>query len=96
LGTIESIHYDLTDAEHIAKLIAKRTVFSIDEIREKCKSKVTVILFNQNFNLKNNYKFANLKKEKIINNNLESITEIDEEKYKKIIKENIDERFIIH
>jgi len=96
LGTIESIHYDLTDAEQIAKLIAKRTVFSIDEIREKCKSKVTVILFNQNFNLKNNYKFANLKKEKIINNNLESITEIEEEKYKKIIKENIDERFIIH
>jgi len=97
LGTVESVYYDLTDPEQIAKLIAKRTVFSIDEIREKCKSRVTVILFNQNFNLKDNYKFANLKKKKIINNNLESITEIkEEENYKEIIKGNIDERFIIH
>lgn len=96
LGTVESIHYDLTDAEQIAKLIAKRTVFSIDEIREKCKSNVTVILFNQNFNLKHNYKYTDLRSKEIVSGYIQGITEISDEKYKEIIKENIDERFIIH
>ena len=96
LGTVESIHYDLTNAEQIAKLIAKRTVFSIEEIKEKCHSKVTVILFNQNFNLKHNYKYTDLKNKQIVNGYIQGITEISDEKYKEIIKENIDERFIIH
>ena len=96
IGTVESIYYDLNDPEMIAKIIAKRTVFNIEEITDRCKSNVTVILFNQNCNLKKNYKFKELKKEKIINNNLESITEIENEKYKKIIEGNIDDCFIIH
>ena len=96
IGTVESIYYDLRDAEQIAKLIAKRTVFSIEEIKEKCNSNVTVILFNQNFNLKHNYKYTDLSNKGIVNGYIQGITEISDEKYKEIIKENIDERFIIH
>lgn len=96
IGTVESIYYNLRDAEQIAKIIAKRTVFSIEEIKEKCKSDVIVILFNQNFNLKQNYKYKDLKTKKIVNGYIQGITEIPNEKYKEIIEENIDERFIIH
>lgn len=96
LGTVEAVYYGLRDAEEIFKLIAKRTVFTFEEVKKCCDSDVTVILFNQNFNLKNEVNFSTMENENIVNGYIQSITNIDNNKYKKIIKGNIDERFIIN
>ena len=40
------------------------------------------------------YKF--LEENNIVNGYIQSITNIDDDKYRKIIKDNIDERFIIN
>lgn len=96
VGTVEAVYYGLRDAEQIFKLIAKRTVFSLEEIKECCTSDVTVILFNQNFNLEKEVEYFVLERDRIVNGALQSITNIDDERYRKIIKDNINERFIIH
>lgn len=96
IGTVESVHYGLRDAEQIFKLIAKRTVFNIEEIRKCCNSDVTVILFNQNFNLEHEVEYQTLENNNIVNGYIQSITNIDDDKYRAIIKDNINERFIIH
>ena len=96
IGTVESIHYGLRDAEQIFKHIAKRTVFNLEEVKERCKSDVTVILFNQNFNLEHEVEYKTLEDNNIVNGYIQSITSIDDNKYKEIIRDNLDERFIIH
>lgn len=96
IGTVESVYYGLRDAEQIFKLIAKRTVFNLEEVKECCSSDVTVILFNQNFNLESEVEYNTMEKNNIVNGYIQSITNIDDKKYRKIIKDNINERFIIH
>lgn len=96
LGTVESVYYGLRDPEQIFKLIAKRTVFNLEEVKNCCSSDVTVILFNQNFNLKSEVEFKTLEEQTIVKGYIQSITNIDDYKYKKIIEGNINERFIIH
>lgn len=94
--TIEKIIYDLQDSNEILKLIAKKSVFSKKEIETICKKPVTIILFNHNFNLKNEITYKTMKEQGIVNGYIQSITNISDEKYRKIIKDNIDERFIIN
>lgn len=96
LGIVESVHYRLRDPNEVLKLIAKRTVFSFDEISELCSSNVLVILFNQNFHLKNDYTYLKLCKTGIVHGPIQTVTEINDDEYSKIIKDNIDERFIVH
>lgn len=96
IGTIEAVYYGLNDAEQIFKLIAKRTVFNLEEVKNCCHSDVTVILFNQNFNLYHEVGYKFLEENNIVNGYIQSITNIDDDKYRKIIKDNIDERFIIN
>ena len=96
LGVVESVYYKLRDPNEVLKLIAKRTVFSFDEISEICNSDVLVILFNQNFHLTSEYSYNELSKNKIISGPIQTITEISNEDYNKIIKGRVDERFIIN
>ena len=96
LGIVESVYYKQKNPDEILKLIAKRTVFSFDEISKLCSSDVLVILFNQNFHLKNDFSYDKLLKNNIVSGPIQTITEIDTEEYKKIITGNIDERFIIN
>ena len=96
IGTVEAVYYGLRDAEQIFKLIAKRTVFNLEEVKECCTSDVTVILFNQNFNLENEVEYNQMEQNNIVNGYIQSITNIDDERYRKVIKDNIDERFIIN
>ena len=96
LGTVESVHYSLTDPDEVFKLIAKRTVFSYDEVRQICNSEVLVILFNHNFHFINDVPYATLCKAGIVNGSVQTITEITDSKYRKVVKGNIDERFIIN
>ncbi len=96
IGTVEAVYYGLRDPEQIFKLIAKRTVFNLEEVKACCSSDVTVILFNQNFNLEREVEYNVMEKNNIVNGYIQSITNIDDDKYRKIIKDNIDERFIIN
>lgn len=96
LGIVESVYYKQRDPNEIMKLIAKRTVFSFKEISELCKSDVLVILFNQNFNLKREISYDELRKKQIVSGPIQTITEIGNEDFNKIVEGNIDERFIIH
>ena len=96
LGVVESVYYKQRDPNAILKLIAKRTVFTLDEISQLCNSDVLVILFNQNFHLKNDFSYETLCQNQIVSGPIQTITEIEDDKYRKIIKGNIDERFIIN
>ena len=96
LGVVESVHYKQKDPNEIMKLIAKRTVFAFEEISSLCNSDVLVILFNQNFHLKNDFSYEELCKNRIVGGPIQTITKIKDEDYKRIIVGNIDERFIIN
>ena len=96
LGIVESVHYKQKDPDEIMKLIAKRTVFSFEEIKNICNSDVLVILFNQNFHLKKDFSYDKLCQNGIVGGPIQTITEIKTKDYEKIITGNIDERFIIN
>lgn len=96
LGVVESVYYKQRDPNEVLKLIAKRTVFSLEDITELCKSEVLVILFNYNFHLKNDFSYAKLCQNKIVKGPIQTITEIPQKDCLKIIQGNIDERFIIN
>lgn len=96
IGTVETVYSNLSGPEDIFKLIAKRTVFSLDDIHERCNANTLVILFNQNIHLTKEVPLEYLEQNDLINGNIQSITEISDDRYRKIIEGNIDERFIIH
>ena len=95
IGTVLSVYPKMTDPEEVFKLISKRTVFTFEEIKKWCRKELLVILFNENFHLKQEVKLPELSKFNI-EGNIYSIREIQDEQYRKIIKGNIDERFTIH
>ncbi len=99
LGTIEKVYYNINDADEIYKLIKRRTVYTINEIKEKCgRSKApVVILFKHNLNFNNEVKYDTLLSQEIIKGSIQTIREIKEHNtYKKIIQGNIDESLIIN
>ncbi len=94
LGVIESIYYDLTDPNEIMSIVGKRTVYSMVEIEKFAKSPTTVILFNHHFHFKTPIKYKKMLELNIIRGYIQSITEIDHEKYLKIKRRGgINERF---
>lgn len=96
LGIVEKVERNLTDAEKIQKLTAKRTVYSKSDIEEISKSPTMVILFNQHFHFRQPVSYNDMLKEKIITGPIQSISEISDENYRKIIKDNINVCFTIH
>ncbi len=96
LGVVEEIHDGLTDANKIFNLVGKRTVYSLDEIENMSEKETKVILFRHHFHLSLPLDFKYLKDESIVKGPIQSIMEIDHEKYLKIKKEGgIDERFTV-
>ena len=95
LGVIESIHFNLKDADQIYELVKKRTVFSKKEIQEIASKPTMVILFMHQIYFKNAIKLNDLRSLDI--RSTQSITQIDNEKYI-TIKEigGVDERFTIN
>lgn len=96
LGIVEQVERNLTDAENIQKLTAKRTVYSKSDIVDISKSPTMVILFNQHFHFRRPVSYDNMLRENIITGPIQSISEISDENYRKIIKDNINECFTIH
>lgn len=96
LGIVEKVERNLTDAEKIQKLTARRTVYSQEDIEKISKSPTMVILFNQHFHFRKPVSYDNMLKENIVTGPIQSISEISDENYRKIIKDNINVCFTIN
>lgn len=96
LGIVDEVYYKKRDPNDIYKLISKRTVFDLKDIEKLCKKNVLVILFKQQFHLKNHYPYEKLYESGIIHGPIQTIMEISDDNYQQIIQGNIDARFIIN
>jgi len=96
LGVVEEIHDGLTDANKIFNLVRKRTVYSLDEIEQMAEKETKVILFRHHFHLPHQLDFKYLKDESIVKGSIQSIMQLNHDKYIEIKKEGgIDERFTV-
>lgn len=97
LGVAESVYHDLQDPNEIMRYVGKRTVYSVEEIREMAKIPTTVILFRWHFDLPNPIKWGKLTKRGILKGAPQGIVGISHEKYLKVKGESgLDERFTIN
>ena len=97
IGVVESINLGIEDPEEIMIIVGKRTVYSRGEIEEYAQKPTTVILFLHHFHLKNPLHLDELKEIGVLASAPQSIVEISDEKYHKIIKGGqIDERFTVN
>jgi GNAT superfamily N-acetyltransferase/predicted nucleic acid-binding protein len=96
VGIVEQIHTKITEPELIKKLTAKRTVYSSQDIEKLCEQDTHVILFRWCTHLNKEVRYADLLNEGIITGQIQRIQTLSDENYRKIIRGNIDERFIIH
>jgi len=96
LGVVEKATA-MDKIDNILKVIGKRSVYSMDDIRSMAKKPVLCILFTQHFYFKSPIGYKNLKEDGIISSAPQSIIEISQEDYSKIKKlGGLDERFIVH
>lgn len=96
LGTIECVYRNLRDPNEIARIVGKRTVYQMDEIRELAKKPVLIILFKWHFNLKP-ISLGALKRFKILKAAPQSISKLGEDEYQAIKKNGgLDGRFAIN
>jgi len=93
LGVVDEFHTGISDNETIIGLVAKRTVYSQEELEIKEKP-VSVILFKFHFHFPNPIDFKELIREKLIKAAPQSISKLENENYQRI-KEigGFDERF---
>ncbi len=97
IGVVESTHMKLTEPDEIIKLVGKRTVYSMDEIKDKAKKPTTVILFYHISYFRNPLPYQALMEIGALSGPPQSIRVIDENSYREIIRRSgIDERFTIH
>ena len=97
MGIVHEVYPGLTEKHEIMKLVAKRTVYSEQEIAKIAKKPTLVILFTLNFYLPESLELKNLIEMGIIRSAPRSILQISHDKYLKIKKESgIDVRFTIN
>ncbi len=97
LGVVEKVYSGLRDKDKIARLVGKRTVYSIGEIEKMAKKPTMVILFTWHFHLPTPLKFDELKRMNVLKGAPRSIVQISHDQYLKI-KTNggVDERFTVN
>jgi rRNA-processing protein FCF1 len=84
IGTIDEIYYNMTNPNEIFSRVAKRTVYSIQEIEEKANRPVTVILFIHNGHLPNPIRLDDLIKKHVFQAHPQSIQSLSERNYQEI------------
>ncbi len=96
--TAEKIFREITTYEEVIKLVAKRSVYSKDDLSGILKQgPATVILFLLHFELNRYISFHNLQKAGIVRKAPQSVMEISDERYRQILKMGgLDERFTVH
>ncbi|QIO21734.1 hypothetical protein [Haloarcula sp. JP-L23] len=96
IGVLEEVHYGLTNADSIARIVGKRSVFTDKELQDMAESPTTVLLFRWHFDLENPISFKELKENEILSAPLQVMSEISDRDYK-YIRElgGINERFTL-
>lgn len=96
IGVVERVFVN-RNSDYILKQIGKRSVYSIEEIREMSKKPTLVILFRWHFHFPEPIGIEDLKDMRIIKQAPQSITKIGHSDYLKILKRSkLDERYTIH
>lgn len=78
LGIVESV-FRSTDPDEIAATVSKRTVYSYEEINQMSSKEALVILFRQIWHLNKRFDYKKLKKNGIIKNHVETLTQISDQ-----------------
>ena len=98
IGILDSIIYS-KDSEEIYRLVAKRTVYSEEDIKELVKDgkEITVLLFRLIVYLEKPISYKEIKDFESLKNNIITITRLSEEDYLTLkSKKKFDERYIIN
>ncbi|QLH79810.1 GNAT family N-acetyltransferase [Halosimplex rubrum] len=96
LGVLEEVHFGMTNADSISRVVGKRSVFARTDIQEMAESPTTVLLFRWHFDLESPISFEELKDTDILTAPLQVMSEISDEDYKYIReKGGINERFAL-
>ncbi|MEM3502997.1 MAG: hypothetical protein QW134_02110 [Nitrososphaeria archaeon] len=97
LGTVEKVYYEQCNVNKIMQLIGKRTVYTINEIKEMAKKPLMIILFKFHFHFSNPINLKNMKTMNIVPTAPRTIYKIPHKKYlwiKSIC--GIDERYTVN
>ncbi|MBU0622895.1 MAG: N-acetyltransferase [Gammaproteobacteria bacterium] len=84
LGIVEQ-YETLNDADEIADRVRRRTVYSMDEIKEMAHKPTKVMLFRLVKHFTNPPSFAWIEENQILKGNIQTIREIDDNAYQKLI-----------
>ncbi len=88
IGSIDQVHYSIKNPEEVTKLVGKRTVYSLSEIKQLTDKKaLTIILFKYHFPLPNQLKTSKLIDKKIIKAAPQSIIELNQSNYLRLKRE---------
>jgi len=97
VGVVEKTFRGIRNKEEIIQYLAKRSVYSANEIEEFVKKPVLIILFTWHFHFLNPLELEELKEIGILQGTPKNITQINHEKYIIMKKRGlIDERFTVN
>lgn len=98
LGVVDEVYTGITDAKIASNLIFKRTVYKFEELEEKTQNKnpLLIILFKHHFHLSEVFYYKDLLNNDVVSGPIQTITEISDDNYNKIIAGRLNERFIIN
>jgi len=95
IGVVESVYPGMYNSDEIMNLVAKRTVFSKEEI-DGMRKPLLIILFRHHFHFKNNLTLVRLMEMGILSGAPQSISEISHENYLRIKEKGyIDGRYTV-
>ena len=96
LGVVEKVFHGIQNTDEIIRLVAKRSVYSYEDIVKIAKKPTMVILFTWHFHLSNPLMFSELKEIGILKGRPQSVTQITHEDYLQIKKRgHINECFVV-
>jgi hypothetical protein len=85
LGVVEEFHVS-QDADEIAQMVSRRTVYSLDQIRQMANKSTKVFLFRIVKHFANPIPFAWMKSNGIVNGSIQSTFKMDDSKYSRLMK----------
>lgn len=96
IGVVDNLFPSVSDTDEIIRIIGKRSVYSRDLI-EQSKKPLSIILFRHHFHLPRSVTFSELKNANVLLGAPQSITEIDNTKYKWVKQQGgINESYTVH
>ncbi len=97
LGVVQEVHRNLQDPDEIIKLVGKRTVYTVDEIRTLAKKPILLLLFRWHFHFRRPIPLQELCDAGVFKMAPQTITQIDEKAYSELRdRGGIDARFVLH